>query len=181
MANLHVSGIPFEKIYVLLLEMTVHRQTLNQKSPSYIVTMCWLSLWGNDNEIKLCFSRTYCSPQTLVWEPVDYIKDMKNSSNYISVQPPRNKNNNKYLLFALSCEWLPSVHVAYNKCNIKIDVQNFMSWNEKPPPFHASWKKAFSTEVTVNKSPGHFGPGPLGQTLHNRLYELHAVSCWRLL
>lgn len=114
--------------------MTVHSSS-NQKSSSDFVTMCWLSLRGNDNGIKLCFSRTYCGPQTPVWEPVDYIKDMKNSSNYISVQPLKTKNNNKYLLFALCCEWPPSVRVAYNKCNIKTEVLTFMSWNERPSPF----------------------------------------------
>lgn len=44
-------------------------------------------------ELNSASSRTYCGPQTLVWEPLDYIKDVKNSSNYISVQPHRLKTS----------------------------------------------------------------------------------------
>ena len=104
---------------------------------------------------------------------------MTNGSNCISVHSLKTKNNNKYLWVALCCEWLPSVHVAYNKCNIKIDVQTFMSWNEKQSPFTPHEKRPLGLKKLL--SPGHFSLGPLGQTAHNRPHELDAVSLWRLL
>ena len=111
--------------------------------------MCWLSLWRTDNEIKLCLLRTYCGPQTLVWEPLNYItKDVRNSSNYISVQPLKNENSNKDLLFALCCDWLSSVRVGYNKHNRIIGVQNFRS---RYPPFATHEKSAYHVCVTVRQ------------------------------
>lgn len=47
--------------------------------------------------------------------------------------------------------------------------------------FYASWKKALRTEVTVNKVQVISVQDHWEKTLYNRLYELHAVSCWRLL
>lgn len=74
------------------------------------------------------WSPAYWGPQTLVLR-----QDMKNSSNYISAQKLKTENNYKYLPLALCCEGPPSLHVAYDKCNIKRGVK--MSWNEKPFAF----------------------------------------------
>lgn len=52
----------------------------------------------------------------------------------------------------LCCEWPPSVHVACNEWNIKIEVQSFMSWNERPPPFTAHEKRPLGVKWLLIKS-----------------------------
>lgn len=71
------------------------------------------------------------------------------------------------------------LHVVVNDChqyvsviiNVTVKLAYRIS-SQVTPPFTTHEKM---TEMTVNKSPGHLSPGPLGQILHYRLYELHAV------
>lgn len=89
-------------------------------------------------------------PQTHVWKP--HHEHMKNSSNYISVQKLKTENNNKYLSPALCCEGPPSLHVAFNKWNIKKGHTDLVVVKWEAICFHASWRGAFRTEVAVNKA-----------------------------
>lgn len=57
-----------------------------------------------------------------------------------------------------------SLHVAHDECT--------KCYQMRSPSLTCLTKKGLKTkEVGINDGPSHFGPGPLGRTLHNRLYD----------
>lgn len=97
------------------LQIRIHLLTLLQCDDSH----------SEENYIEIKFSRPLFEFTSKTW---------KIAANFIHMQ--KTENSNKYLLPKLFfCEGLSSLHIAYNKRNIKREAQAFMSRNEKPFSF----------------------------------------------